>query len=322
MAAWLAEVEDDPQVWEKLRERFTNRPETARHDYERYAQSYRARAALRVAAQHMATQKPDATHYEDEIWDDRKAKHLSDLADSKGANLTPAKHQDCPGHAYSLSPLRKPPGCTTLRVKDKKIVDGETSDATIVYVAWLCTDYRKHGHRDRYQTGSGTTPAEPAAAPEQRRRVIALNKAGEAALAVRREWLSRFTTGTRTPPKDAPAFMWLGLAAAHTAAIHDVADGVDHVKRLLNHPGNRTQAFETWIAKQPQTALAHMALCARLWSYEHRADKTIWRETGRQRAAYLRAIERWGYQLSDVEKVCTGDLTEEQAYAALTGDPS
>ena len=71
------------------------------------------------------------------------------------------------------------------------------------------------------------------------------------------------------------------------------------------------------MATQTPARIAHIHLCARLWAYEARTDKTIWRE-GRRFGAYLSALAAWGYTLSDAERVAVDDLTEDQALALHT----
>lgn len=312
-AGWLAEFDDDPQLRDRLLADFTGDIAHDRHAVERARTARRDRQAREAVAEQLRAEYPDATWHEGSVYD-TPADWLYNLLDGDGQPLTSDTHQACPGHAFNLGyPLWE-----TGEARDD--VDIRSHDGVAFRIGWLCTDPATHGHPRRYgaaKSPRASTDDEQASAA--RRRTIALNRAGGAALNVRRDWLMDFSA-RKTPPKDAPAFMWAGLARRHVAAVQDVDNGLHKLATVLGLPDPKASpaAFDTWLARQSQATLAHLALCARLWAYEHRCDKSIWRDTGPARD-YLRALESWGYTLSQVEQVCTGDLTEEQAHT-LIGD--
>lgn len=299
-AEWLAELDQDEDQRDWLAENFTGDLGRDRH----LAEQARAQAVLAHAIADAERQLTAAGHtrHHGSVYDDPAAEYLTDLTDQARHTLTPENHQSCPGHAYTLQDYRY----------SSSSVPIETPGGT-VYARWLCTDWKTHEHLDRYASGPSTpTVDEIATRTEQRRTVITLNRAGDAALKVRRAWLTDFTR-RRTPAKDHATFMWEGSARRHIAAIQDEELGLGKVEQILGLPGRHTgQAFDTWITRQPQTLLGHLAVCARLWSYELRLDKSVWR-AGDQAAYYLTAIESWGYTLSDVEQVTVGRITEAQA---------
>lgn len=298
-AEWLAELDQDEDQRDWLAENFTGDLGRDRH----LAEQARSQATLARAMADAEAQLSAAGHtrHHGSVYDDPAAEYLTDLTDQARHTLTPDNHQSCPGHAYTVHDYR---------FANSTVI--ETPDGT-VYARWLCTDWKAHGHLDRY-AGSPSSPdvADIAARTEQRRNTITLNRAGDAALKVRRGWLTNFTR-RRTPAKDHATFMWEGSARRHLAAIQDEELGLGKVEQILGLPGRHMgQAFDTWITRQPQTLLGHLAVCARLWSYELRLDKSVWR-AGDQAAYYLTALESWGYTLSDVEQVTVGRITEAQA---------
>ncbi len=294
MAAWLAEFEDDPQAWEKLRDSFRDFPDRARHAVERARQHRDEQTALTTAEAQLAAQ--GHTRYQGSIWEDKKAKMLADLVTPGRQKLTIEGHQDCPGHAYDLTTYQRTGAVT------------EFEEGSItVYASWLCTDYAAHGHRDRYKAANGTPDPSPEDQSEARRQTIALNKAGDAALTVRREWLTAFTQARTAPPADWSVFMLHSLDTDHAAA-EDRHSGWQTV---------RTQVRDDIEGLSDPTRAARLLLCARLWTYENNATKSIWRQTSTHRL-YLDYLSQWGYPLSEVEKAGAGHITAQQAHTSLT----
>lgn len=302
-AAWLAEFDDNPTICEELLDDFTGDLGQDRHIVMRARDRY-ADARARQALAEQVSEDTGARLYTGDYYNDDDTLNLRWLT-HQGQPLDADTHQDCPGHSF------------TLERRDFGTPD-HVQDGIGFALSWLCDDWRTHGHQDTrslpFRSQQDSPPAEDKT--QERRRTIALNRAGEAAVKVRREWLTEFTA-RKSAPKDAPAFLWAGLASDHVAAVQDAPWGVDKVQEILHIPSPHTQPAPaaTWLASQSQARLAHLLLCARLWSYEQRCDKTIWRHT--PAGDYLRALESWGYTLSEVEKVCTGDLTEDGAYQTI-----
>lgn len=309
---WLAEFEDDEHTTDVLLDVFTNRPDQARHAVERARQDRAEAAAAQAAHTLIAAAHPDTRPLPGEVYATPGAANLTRLADADGNPLTADDHSGCPGDAYVLHfdrYLTHDPESTNA---DQIHVDGHA-----FRIQWVCADWKANGHRDRWArssdqpTDDGQDRAEQAR--QQRRRTLILNRAGDAAGTVRREWLAAFTT-RKTAPKDAPGFLLTGLDRRHPAAGEDATFGTAKVAELLG-----VTSLTEWSTTQSQTRIAHIALCARLWAYEHRAHKTIWRDRG-QLSDYLTALDNWGYELSEAERVATGELTEDQAVTHLTSD--
>jgi ParB family transcriptional regulator, chromosome partitioning protein len=92
---------------------------------------------------------------------------------------------------------------------------GGTPDVTPVFV---CTDWRKYGHRERLGSpiaGMGGGAGGGKMSEEQkteRRLVVANNKAWDSARPVRRRWLTTFLA-QKSAPKDAPQWTAATLAS-------------------------------------------------------------------------------------------------------------
>ena len=310
---WLAEFDDDEHQSSMLLEVFTHRPDQARHAVERARQARAEHHAEQQAHTLIAEAHPD-TRPLTSVYDTPGVAYLTRLADPHGNPLTADDHTGCPGDAYIL---------TIDRWADPDTADSPESltvDGLVFRIQWACDQWAAHGHTDRWAShtpnpDTGDQAQDRAeAARAQRRRTIILNKAGDAAQAVRREWLTTFTT-RKTAPKDAAAFLLAGLANSHPAAGHEAHLGITKVADLLGETD-----LPAWAATQTPARVAQINLCARLWAYEARTDKSIWRD-GRTYGHYLTALSQWGYDLSEPEQVAAGNLTQEQAVTLLTDNP-
>lgn len=294
MAAWLAEFEDDPEVWDSLVQGFHERPHQARHAVERarrerQVESARIQAALQVQASH-----PGAAWYTGELWEDKAAERLTMLRD-----LDEQTHAGCPGHGFQLRATGGWGG------------PGDVSaDGVDFDVIWLCTDWKANGHSDRLGK-SDAQEVDSEQARQERRQTVALNRAGEAAKVVREEWLTAFTKDRGAPPKDWPVFMVTSLHHDHVAP-DDKHSGWRHVRELIGLDDDGVDAIG-----DPNRA-ARLLVAARLWTYERRAGKDIWRQDTQR--LYIQYLESWGYELSDVEQSCAGWIEPAEAYRRIEGD--
>ncbi|WP_170227354.1 ParB/RepB/Spo0J family partition protein [Cellulosimicrobium cellulans] len=290
VAAALAEFEDDTETVKTLTAvaikdpgRFAHEAQRARDERQRAAEVAAARETL--AAQNVTeVPRPD--------YNDAKIKRLDSLKpaadDANGTDLTVEKHAACPGHAaYILSQWQR------------------------VEVVYVCTNWRKHGHGDRYSTGS-TQRSGPMSEAEkaERRQVIENNKAWKSAEVVRRKFLAEFAQ-RKTAPTGAAAF----IAAQIATATHTLGHGADKDHELAAQwlgikPGaSAYRARSQGIAQAAEKATAgraqHIALVLCLAACETGTGVQSWRNQGSLRE-YLTALESWGYTLSDVEKIARG----------------
>ncbi|MBU2698906.1 ParB/RepB/Spo0J family partition protein [Pimelobacter sp. 30-1] len=188
---------------------------------------------------------------------------------------------------------------------------------TVPAAVYGCKGWPEHGHHDPYgpparTAGSGTgakpvSDAEQEKAKEQakkdRRLVIDNNKAWDAAIEVRREYLATLAKA-KTPPKGTQKF----LAAA---LVTDAGLISDYTARALagdwlgfNAKTNPANVID----KGTDNRALVVALVRVLAAYEAplggQFGRSEWRRDGTTNATgrYLRFIESVGYTLSDVEK--------------------
>lgn len=169
-AAAVAEFETDPATAKALVAAAHTSDGEFRHVLQR-ARDDREEAAQVAALTEQLTsdgvriiERPD--------YGDRTIKAVADLVDEQAKPLTVSAHAGCPGHAAYIA--------TSFR----------GVEATLV-----CTDWKTHGHRDRYQSSARPTsgPMDEKAKAE-RREVITRNKEWKSATAVRREFVTQLLT--------------------------------------------------------------------------------------------------------------------------------
>ena len=209
---------------------------------------------------------------------------------------------------------------------------------------WLCTDYAAAGlvlceslanrvealaredrdHADN-DTGDQDAEAREAAAAEaqrrERRKVIALNKLGEAAQHVRRQFITDKILTRKTAPKGAAMF----VAACITR----------DVRLIEEHHGGRISAellgasdaaaVKKMVADLPATGDGRaqvITLALVLGALEARTGKDAWRGSGWGHyvgaAELLKFLADNGYPLADIERVILGEQTADALYDSLT----
>jgi ParB family transcriptional regulator, chromosome partitioning protein len=191
---------------------------------------------------------------------------------------------------------------------------------------------------DRPDPDAAAAQAEHDAQRRERRKVIALNKLGEAAAVVRHQFLTTLVS-RKTPPKGAGLFVATSIARdAHLLVEHhgpaltatllgaDTPAG-DHgaAIRGLAHalPDNgdaRAQVIVLAIvlgaleARTPKDAWRHPEPIrdhtAARWSYQHRMTS----------GDLLRYLVANGYTLSPVEQIITGERTADEVYDAYLAE--
>lgn len=194
--------------------------------------------------------------------------------------LDETAHQQCPGHAVHLAAWG----------------DGEARQSA------YCTTPAEHV--DRYRG----TSAGPAAGPmtdeqkAERRQLIANNKAWDEAEPVRRAWLAEFLA-RKTLPKNATAYAAATLARmAARIGTPEVGLAADLLGQTQEHDYSTTLSP---VDGKPAHTLTALALA----SVEAGTGRHTWRNTRADsaEAAHFRQIAAWGYPLSDVEQIATGD---------------
>lgn len=136
------------------------------------------------------------------------------------------------------------------------------------------------------------------------RRVRELNKQGQAALEVRRE----FVTGLlarKTPPALAAVFVAESLADEPGLLDEFNADRTAH--ELLGISGWRSELLTAISTAKPARCQV-IVLALVLGGYEKRTTKEAWRHTDRGVRRYLRFLADNGHNLTPVEQAAAGDL--------------
>jgi len=194
---------------------------------------------------------------------------VTDLRASKDSSgpMTADEHAACPGHAAYL----------TRRY---------SWESEAVYV---CTDPKKFGHRRITATSSAPMTPEQLA---ERKRVIANNKAWDAAVAVRGEWIAaHLTTGTK-PPKGGERFLAASIAAG------------DHIEQRYGKPA---VADAGKIAKATPGSALRIACHALIADWHDgttgTAGRNTWRNPSARDRRSMRALIAWGYPADEVERL-------------------
>jgi ParB family chromosome partitioning protein len=182
---------------------------------------------------------------------------------------------------------------------------------------YVCTDWQQHGHEPRYADADRRTLAGQAMTEEQRaerRLVIENNRAWESAQTVRRRWLREFLS-RRSAPKDAPQWVAATVAAGSFELQKALDDGFTVAIDLLGlatEPqwrrvsGAPHPVAEAAIASTPAWA-AVLTLGLLLGGIEAGTGRHSWRRPTATTRSYFATLERWGYVLSDVERLVLAD---------------
>ncbi len=220
--------------------------------------------------------------------------------------MTVETHASCPGHAAYLA-----------EVWTDADEEEDDEDAELVWEpVYVCTDPVGIGHIELRETrrGSGTETPEAGdeAKREERRNVIANNKAWRSAESVRREWLSKFLE-RKTAPKDAMRFVIGELACGGYELRQAMERGHPFACQLLDIETEehrftgRTEPLVTALTAATDARLQVMAVGLVLAAQEDATGVHSWRSPSEGTERYLLALAGWGYGLSDVEKLITAD---------------
>ncbi|AXH37480.1 hypothetical protein DVJ78_18050 (plasmid) [Humibacter sp. BT305] len=218
-------------------------------------------------------------------------------ADERPA-LDPEAHKACLGHVVRV-----------------EVYGLDESD---VQVTAYCT--RKELHHSIYRhhnTAARAAADEPELTPEEaearaeaeaeakrqeRRTLIANNKAWDTATTVRIDWLKTLLSRKKLPT-GAASFVAVTMTR-HRWDLSNDNDGI--AGDLLGITGyNNREAMAGQVEKTP-TRAAYVSLAVALSAREHATSRESWRHPRAEHAAYLRQLETWGYHLSPVERIAAG----------------
>lgn len=262
---------------------------------------------------------------DDECWDDDA---VVPERPSGPPPIPPDEHAGCPGHAAILT--------TTY---------GGRGRGPQVCVIFVCTDPLGNGHRSitgrPLEAATGAAAATPRAGETEeqaservaaekaeksaaRRKVIAGNKAWDAAETVRRGWLVEFLSG-KTPPKDASSWIAEAFLVDRYTVCRAAERGHSTAAELLRGPNgpSTSPADHQQIGKQLDGASQNRAVMITLGmvlgAIEGETSREQWRWIERGRASgpdaglvrYLTALQGWGYGLAPIERLAIGEPVDD-----------
>jgi ParB/RepB/Spo0J family partition protein len=245
-----------------------------------------ARAAARTELEATGITVVDAGEYGGAPKNTLPLRQLGDKPGYDAKSLTPAKHAKCPGHVAWIGTYRAEP-------------------------EFGCQNWKTHGHHDRYASSSSSAGSD--LTTEQRREIVANNKAALAAEGVRRAWIRDELLARARMPADAVVYVAQILRVGHQAHYKErelhrqlVGDALIAVLEANEPPRTADTAMRRLVA--------HAAA-----QVEVQMEKDFWRKSDHRRgqfAHHLSTLASWGYELADVEQLVVTAATPE------AGEPS
>ncbi|KRA37906.1 MULTISPECIES: ParB/RepB/Spo0J family partition protein [unclassified Nocardioides] len=327
-AAIFAEFEDDARAVDQLeRAKHFGRP--LAHAAQRLRDEAQERAVLlaevdRFRAEGLPVLDPD------EVSDPHRLRLADLVRTADGEPIPEDQWPTMPGAAVVVVSKWEYPGDTDEDSPDEDpdAGDEEDVDAEPVQVfapLWICRDPEAAGlvQRWSYLTSARKSDdgevdeAEAAeAAREERRRVIANNKAWASAEAVRRDWMRQFLT-RKTVPQGAEALICEAVVGGQFTLAKAMDSAHPMLRDLLGLDtatvyGGGRQAAEHLADQQATPKAATMTtLAAVVTAWEASTSKHTWRNPSAWDHRVLSALSQWGYQPSEVENLLlTGTDTE------------
>ena len=147
----------------------------------------------------------------------------------------------------------------------------------------------------------------------ERKKLIALNKLGEAAAGVRREWVRDNILSRKTAPKGGA--LYLAQVIATRPDLFNDFHGQRTAPEMLGLPDNET--VQMAVAKLPDTGDGRalvILLAMVLATTEARTAKDAWRSPQDITKSYLRFLEQNNYPLADIERVILGTKKADTVY--------
>ena len=184
--------------------------------------------------------------------------------------------------------------------------------------AGLITSEDHYGQRGSAR-GGGIETAEQAEARKdaerrERRKVVVLNKLGQAAAEVRQAWVKDTLLSRKTPPKGAAMFIARQLCEhPHLITAHSTKETTRALLGLAE--GHTISAAVSALPPTGDPRATVITLGLVLAAMEAETPKDAWRRSySTYSKDYLTFLAANGYQLSDVEKVITGKLKADTLY--------
>jgi ParB family chromosome partitioning protein len=191
-----------------------------------------------------------------------------------------------------------------------------SEEATILY--YLANPKTAGFHKDRGNAPSGPMTDEQ---KEERKTLIANNKAWASAETVRREWLASLLS-RKTLPKDSGLVIAKGLTAYRSLTGTAIEKG-----NQLAHQFFGIDRADYWgpdklsqlVTETPTTA-QHIILAVVLGGFESATSTETWRHPSVAMRDYFQHLTGWGYVLSEVEQLVIGDNPTHDIEVQSKGD--
>lgn len=282
-AAALIEFEDSPELRDDLIEiasteptQFAHATQRARDQRERDQKQAAAEADLLERGYEVLDTEPD--------YHSREIVSLSYLATADGKRVTVEQIDGLDGRAALVRLYYNGEPVIRYYLRDPEAAGFTNTDRNTGANSGPMTDEQK----------------------EERRTLIANNKAWDSAETVRRAWLTTLLS-RKTLPKDAAAVIAAGLTIHRHAISRFTGEGNVLAHSLLGidrGPGWGSDHLATLAASTPAKA-THVALAIVLGAIESSTSRDTWRNPTAVSRAYFAQLADWGYDLSDVEKILT-----------------
>ncbi|HEX8081450.1 MAG TPA: ParB N-terminal domain-containing protein [Jatrophihabitans sp.] len=286
-AAVLAEFEKDTETVTALIAAARKGPVSFEH-VAQVARDARARAEL-IATAEAKLDKANVRRITSQEAKQTGTSALNDLTNGTDRDpIKPTQHKKCPGHAAYVS-----------------------ENWRGVETVYVCTDWRKHGHKNRWASSASlsSTPSAPMTATEadalteqartERRRVIDNNKAWASAEKVRRTWLKSYLT-RKTPQKGTTTYIAAELAHGDHA-LRRAMESLSMLPELLGCKGRLDLAATADTTSEGRGQV--IALGIILAAMESSVTREAWRTPQPAAKRYFRFLATIGYELSDVEQL-------------------
>lgn len=158
---------------------------------------------------------------------------------------------------------------------------------------------------------------------EDRRRVIANNKAWTSAETVRRDWLAKFMV-RKTPPKGGEALICEAVLTGQHSLYKAMKFNHPRLRSLLGAGADKSHwdsgdVLARITAKaSSQKATTMTTLAAVIAAWDDSTSTRTWRGPSAWDARVLGALIEWGYEASEVERILLGhdDSTSDSTVAA------
>ncbi|HEY3630588.1 MAG TPA: ParB/RepB/Spo0J family partition protein [Jatrophihabitantaceae bacterium] len=225
--------------------------------------------------------------------DERDTHPIDNLADDKGKPLAAAGHAACPGHAAYIG-----------------------RDWRGVRPVYVCTQVKTAGHRDRYSS-SGRPAGTPMtdAEKQERRQVLANNKAWKSAETVRRAFLTKLLA-RKAAPKGSATY----VAGELGRGIHEIRRGMERSHHLAAEllgldPAKGRDVIAASAADATDARAQVLALAVVLGDIEEATSTDTWRHSSDTVRRYFAFLVANGYELADVEKLAAGQAKRRRSAA-------